>query len=317
MPAPDGDELTRTLAWIERLSPAQREQLYLQLLARGHVTARVGPAAPRRPLVPEVATEAQPLTERDFLRRQLPAGGAGAAAHTASRKGQKPRPSPIEVVLFDVDGLAPRGLESQVARAVAEHLERLDQMGPAGYRGVLRSRGYRFVVRWREGEGTAREKAATRPLVYPLYLLAEDARAARLLRIVREHGVPDVVAGTRVRVTDHIRSEWSSNLRGTTAPPGLGLTLYRKCAFLSHRILSEGGGDATLIANVVLHEFGHMNNIMRSGYAHPTDGSVMQTRLVTSALQTHVRSFNEQHAADILRQIDILWSIEQSLRRSP
>lgn len=315
MPAPDGDDLTRTLAWIDRLSPAQREQLYLQLLARGHVTARVGPAAPR--LVPQVATEAQPLDERDFLRRRLPASGVGDELRTASPRGRRSHPSSIELVLHDVDGLAPRGLELQVARAVSQQLARLDEMGPAGYRGVLRSRGYQFVVRWREGEGTAREKAATRPLVYPLYLLAEDARAARLLRIVREHGVPEVVAGTRLKVADHIRSEWSNHLRGTTAPPGLGLALYRKCAFLSHRILSEGGGDATLIANVVLHEFGHMNNIMRRGYAHPSDGSVMQTRLVTSALQSHVRPFNEQHAADILRQIDILWSIEQSLRPSP
>jgi hypothetical protein len=57
-----------------------------------------------------------------------------------------------------------------------------------------------------------------------------------------------------------------------------------------------------------------MFNILNpAAYAHPSDGSIMQTRLTTSQMMQGLRRYNPAHAAHILREVARQWGFESQV----
>jgi hypothetical protein len=258
-----------------------------------------------------VGPEHRALLYRQLLERQLLERQAQDRAAAAAAPRKKTVPKIAHVVIYDADGVVLPGTERDVRTKIADTLAKLGAMTKATPgTGLANNLGFRFDVIWREGEPNASAKAATRPLTYPIYIYPDDRSAARLVRALDDHGYPRLVPGSALNIRDHVRMQWGS-LRGTAAPPGTLNRSYKKCAFIRQSVIREGGTDPTLIANTMLHELGHLCNIMHPpNYAHPKDDSVMRTRTSTSEMMVEVRGYNSAHAGAILKEVSRQWGFE-------
>jgi hypothetical protein len=260
--------------------------------------------------------EARPaLDVRRWGSKESLADVAGRAARSGA-PGKSPAAATARVCIFDLDGSI-HGEQATIAALLEGHLATLGDQAAPVVRDVLRGKGISFRVVFADGEPAAAIKKGFLPLDYPIYVLSDQTRPRndfeRLRRLMDEHLIPSTIVGAPIATRDQIEDSWTkASLHGVAVPPGFGRKAYRKMAFLKGRTIAKTTRDPRFVANVVLHELGHMHNLFRAD-AHPRDGSVMGSRRDRRAMEAALLNYNEAHATQIVAEIGRLWALQQLL----
>lgn len=302
-------EIDRILAGIDNLTPRERERLYLRLLYGGGLPQAAATAVsvlpdPATTLRNRVAETARPPTE---VRTYLAESGIDPARAVPLPR-PRPQRQPIEVRLFDLHGQYSI-LGANARRNLAEHLMKIDDW--AGDAGAFEADGTRFAVELSGDEPPAAAKAAFAPRATPVYILNEQrAGFDTVSRILREHRYPGVIPGAPgVRSLARAEQEWRGGILGVTLPTHASAraSRYAKCIFLKgEQLWAESRKNVTYISNVILHELGHALGVFTGRGAHPSDGSVMQTRVDFTGMSAGLRPYNSRHATIIRSIVNIL-----------
>ena len=314
MPAPPDhqgatSEIDRVLDGIDNLTPRERERLYLRLLYG-------------RPLPPPVAMPASVLsnpatvlasrvvepTRRPVeVRTYLAESGIDPAETLAMPRASPQRP-PVELRIFDLHGQYSI-LGANARRSIVQHLMKIDDW--AGDAGSFEVHGIQFAVELSGDEPSAAVKAAFAPRATPVYILNETRVGFDTVsRILKEHQYPEFIPGSaRERSLSRAEKEWRGGILGVTLPKHVSARANRfvRCIFLQgDRLWAESHKNVTYISNVIIHELGHALGVFGGRAAHPTDGSVMQTRVDFAGMSTALRPFNRRHATVLRSYVNLL-----------